>query len=77
MITVLFFAQLQESAGCSQFQLEQQEMTIKQLKNVVQQQYPTVALQHVMTAVNEEFVLEEEVVKTGDVVAFIPPVSGG
>ncbi len=31
----------------------------------------------VMVAVNEEFVINEEMIKVGDIVALIPPVSGG
>ena len=30
-----------------------------------------------MVAVNEEFVMNEEMIKAGDIVALIPPVSGG
>ena len=29
-----------------------------------------------MVAVNEEFVMNEEMIKAGDIVALIPPVSG-
>lgn len=77
MITILLFAQLQENVGASQIMIEQEALTIERLKEVVQQQYPALSLGHVMTAVNEEFVLDEEIVRAGDVVAFIPPVSGG
>lgn len=77
MITILLFAQLQEDVGTSQIILEQEALTMEQLKKIVQQQYPALSLRHIMTAVNEEFVTDEEIVKTGDIVAFIPPVSGG
>lgn len=77
MITILLFAQLQEDVGVSQIMIEQEDVTIEQLKETVQQQYPALSLRHVMTAVNEEFVTGEEIVKEGDIVAFIPPVSGG
>jgi molybdopterin synthase sulfur carrier subunit len=30
-----------------------------------------------MAAINEEFAPNEEVIQEGDVIAFIPPVSGG
>ena len=30
-----------------------------------------------MTAVNEEFAQDDEVIQAGDEIAFIPPVSGG
>ena len=34
------------------------------------------SLDKVMVAVNEEFVMNEEMIKAGDIVALIPPVSG-
>jgi len=34
-------------------------------------------LDQVLTAINEEFAIDEDIVKDGDTVAFIPPVSGG
>jgi sulfur-carrier protein len=34
-------------------------------------------LKHVMFAVNEEYVLDNETIHPGDTVALIPPVSGG
>jgi sulfur-carrier protein len=30
-----------------------------------------------MTAINEEFSANDEMIKEGDTIAFIPPVSGG
>ena len=39
--------------------------------------YNLTQLDHVMTAVNEEYALPTDMLSSGDIVAFIPPVSGG
>ncbi|GAE32470.1 molybdopterin converting factor subunit 1 [Halalkalibacter hemicellulosilyticus] len=77
MIKVLLFAQLQEESGQNEINLELAPITIKQLKELLIRDYSIRTFDNVMVAVNEEFAQEEEVVKNGDIVAFIPPVSGG
>jgi sulfur-carrier protein len=65
MINVLFFAAIREEAGVEQVTVDKQDT------------YKLSSLKQTMTAVNEEFVTDEETIGTGDTVAFIPPVSGG
>ena len=77
MIKILLFAQLQEDIGQSTLVLEANDLTVKQVKEHLQQQYPQVTLQAVMTAVNEEYAFDADIVKEGDTIAFLPPVSGG
>jgi sulfur-carrier protein len=77
MITVLLFAHLQEEAGQDRLELDLDEMTIGDLKKELQQKFQLTQLDHVMAAINEEYALNDDKVKQGDVVAFIPPVSGG
>ncbi|MGM9928442.1 MAG: molybdopterin converting factor subunit 1 [Bacillus sp. (in: firmicutes)] len=77
MITILLFAQLQEAIGEKKLLFKNEGYTIRQLKKIIQQQYPAVELNHVMCAINEEYSSDEVMVKDGDVIAFIPPVSGG
>ncbi|RLL41155.1 molybdopterin converting factor subunit 1 [Oceanobacillus piezotolerans] len=77
MITVLLFAHLQESVGKDRIQLPIERTTVKELKTELQQTYPLPELDRVMTAVNEEFAKNDRLIKAGDVVAFIPPISGG
>ncbi|WP_342715205.1 molybdopterin converting factor subunit 1 [Bacillus paramycoides] len=78
MITILLFANLCEEVGSDQLViLEKQEMTVVQLKDWLKVSYCLQSLDRVMVAVNEEFVTNEEMIKAGDIVAFIPPVSGG
>lgn len=76
MITLLFFAYLKEAVGKEQLQLDYQPITVKQLKQQLATDYG-LDLQHVMVAVNEEYAKEDQVLQAGDIVAFIPPVSGG
>ncbi|PDZ03447.1 molybdopterin converting factor subunit 1 [Bacillus cereus] len=78
MITILLFANLREEVGSDRFViLEEQEMTVQQLKEWLKVSYSLQSLDRVMVAVNEEFVTNEEMIKAGDIVALIPPVSGG
>ena len=78
MITILLFANLREEVGLDRFVIsEKQEMTVQQLKEWLKASYGLQSLDKVMVAVNEEFVMNEEMIKAGDIVALIPPVSGG
>ncbi|MFQ6390326.1 molybdopterin converting factor subunit 1 [Priestia aryabhattai] len=77
MINVLFFAAIREEAGVEQVTVDKQDITVKELKEYVQKTYKLSSLNQTMTAVNEEFVTDEETIRAGDTVAFIPPVSGG
>ncbi|EJS77052.1 molybdopterin converting factor subunit 1 [Bacillus cereus] len=78
MITILLFANLREEVGLDRLViLEKQEMNVGQLKDRVKESYHLQSLDTVMVAINEEFVTSEEMIKDGDIVALIPPVSGG
>ncbi|WP_078555238.1 molybdopterin converting factor subunit 1 [Bacillus alkalicellulosilyticus] len=75
---VLLFAELQEKAGQSELTIEEQDITVSQLKEKLIGLYPDFpALTKMMVAINEEFANEEDVIRENDVVAIIPPVSGG
>ncbi|MBD1381778.1 molybdopterin converting factor subunit 1 [Metabacillus arenae] len=77
MITVLLFAHLREEIGSDKLLIEESGITIHQLKELLYKNYQLASLKTVMTAINESFATEEDIVKDGDTVAFIPPVSGG
>ena len=77
VIKILLFAQLQEDVGQDTILLEANGWTVKQVKDYLLDQYPKATLQAVMTAINEEYAFDEDLVKDGDTVAFLPPVSGG
>ena len=78
MITILLFANLREEVGLDRLVIsEKEELIVQQLKEWLKESYGLQSLDKVMVAVNEEFVTNEEMIKAGDIVAFIPPVSGG
>ncbi|EJQ72654.1 molybdopterin converting factor, subunit 1 [Bacillus cereus HuA2-4] len=78
MITILLFANLREEVGSERLAIiEQQEMNVHQLKKWLKENYHLQTLDKVMVAINEEFVTDENIVRAGDTVAFIPAVSGG
>lgn len=77
MIDVLFFAELRETIGKEKVSVEAAGLTIKELNSKLLDSYKIDALDNAMVAVNEEYSDEDTILKTGDIVAFIPPVSGG
>ncbi|MBA4537428.1 molybdopterin converting factor subunit 1 [Bacillus aquiflavi] len=77
MVKVLFFAHLRDTVGEDYVMIDANGKTISQLKEIVETKYNIPKLDSVMVAINEEFATEDEMIKTGDTVAFIPPVSGG
>lgn len=77
MINILLFAHLQETIGKSKLTADLSDYTVGQIKEWMEKQYPQLSLQHTMSAVNEEFATDQAIVKDGDTLAFIPPISGG
>jgi len=77
VINILLFAHLQEAIGQSELKVDLADMTVGQIKEWMENQYPQLSLQHMMTAVNEEFATDTMIVRAGDTIAFIPPISGG
>lgn len=77
MISILFFAQLQESMGQAQMEVPLAGKTVAEVKAWLEKEYPLLSLGQVMTAVNEEFARDQTIVNEGNQVAFIPPISGG
>lgn len=77
MVSVLFFAELQEKSGKEKITIKASDITIEELKQNIQTDYDLKAIDQAMIAVNEEYATDETVLQEGDVVAFIPPVSGG
>ena len=77
MIRVLLFAHLQEEAGTSELQIEKENITVAELKDVVVKEYNVPVTAPIMVAINEEYANEDDTIRDGDVVALIPPVSGG
>ncbi|MBF7150188.1 molybdopterin converting factor subunit 1 [Bacillus toyonensis] len=77
MIEVLLFAHLQEEASKPVLQIDCENISVSELKEVLIKKYNVAISNEIMVAVNEEYANEDDNIQTGDVVAMIPPVSGG
>lgn len=77
MIKVHYFARLRELTGKSEEVLDRQSMTVQELLDWGEESYPGFGKDTVHVAVNEEYALKADLISSGDVCAFIPPVSGG
>ncbi|HDR7389392.1 molybdopterin converting factor subunit 1 [Bacillus toyonensis] len=77
MIEVLLFAHLQEEASKSVLQIDCENISVSELKEVLIKKYNVAISNEIMVAVNEEYANEDDIIQTVDVVAMIPPVSGG
>ncbi|EJQ72105.1 molybdopterin converting factor subunit 1 [Bacillus mycoides] len=77
MIEVLLFAHLQEEANKPALYIDCENITVAELKEVLIKKYSVAISNEIMVAVNEEYANEDDIIQTGDVVAMIPPVSGG
>ncbi len=79
-VTVLFFAGAAEAAGCRRVQESLPPgATLRHLAAGLVRRFPRLAgfLPSAAWAVNEEYAGEEHLLREGDEVALIPPVSGG
>lgn len=77
MNKVLFFAHLRDAVGEDFVEMDAAGKTVAGLKEEITARYKLQKMDTVMTAINEEFAANDEVIETGDTIAFIPPVSGG
>ena len=79
-VELLLFAEVAEECGADRLSMHCAEgATVKQLIDDVGKAHPTIASRRdsIAVAVNECYVDVEHVLKDGDTVALIPPVSGG
>ncbi|MCI1593360.1 MULTISPECIES: molybdopterin converting factor subunit 1 [Heyndrickxia] len=77
MIKVMLFAQLREQVGEAEIKINAFEGSVNDLLNYLHEKYSLLNIENLMIAVNEEFSPTDKVLQEGDVVALIPPVSGG
>nr|WP_205603903.1 molybdopterin converting factor subunit 1 [Bacillus mesophilus] len=73
----MLFANLKDQAGSEKITIDEQQVTVKELLEILKEKYSLTNLGQVMVAINEEYSFDDDIVKSGDVVALIPPVSGG
>ncbi|MFD0713185.1 molybdopterin converting factor subunit 1 [Paenibacillus sp. GCM10027626] len=79
MITLRYFASLKEITGKEQESIPLISTTVRELCEWAALTYDNFPSRSgsIHVAVNEEYALPEDEIVSGDVVAFIPPVSGG
>ena len=79
-LDVSFFAIYRERAGRNQFSLElPQGANVEDMVSEVRRHFPNLAPPEVqiVVAVNAEYADPDTILRTGDEVCLIPPVSGG
>ncbi|NPA54684.1 MAG: molybdopterin converting factor subunit 1 [Aquificae bacterium] len=79
-IKVLYFSSIKDKLKKVSEEIEIKESsTVEDLISVLKEKYPDISqnFDKVMIAVNEEYAEKEQKLKEGDIVAIIPPVSGG
>lgn len=76
MINILCFAHLKEQIGKEQLEVASNELTVEELLSELREKY-SIETDKLIVAVNEEYADSDDVVRSGDTVALIPPVSGG
>lgn len=75
---VLYFAHLKEIININEEQITlNQDYSVLNFMQYLVEKYPELKDETFQVAVNEEFVQESSVITDQDVVALIPPVSGG
>jgi molybdopterin converting factor subunit 1 len=79
-IKLKFFAILHDLAGVREATVElPEDATVSIASDAIAQQFPSIArhLPRVAFAVNQEYRSKDTVLRDGDEIALIPPVSGG
>lgn len=78
-VQVLFFGIATDLVGANSINIElNNNASVANFKKVLQAQYPKLSeINSYAIAVNESYAAEETILKEKDVLAIIPPVSGG
>jgi len=77
-VTVLLFADLRLAAGRSELRLPLPEpASVRTAAEALERELGSGRLSGAMVAVNERYAAPSTALADGDVVAFLPPVSGG
>lgn len=68
---------MQEGASKPALYIDYENIMVAELKEVLTKKYNIAISNEIMVAINEEYANEDDIIQIGDVVAMIPPVSGG
>jgi molybdopterin converting factor small subunit len=74
-IKVISFGQLTDISGSAEFLIEAQDS--EQLKLVLADRYPALKDRKYALAINKQLITSKTTLKENDVVALLPPFSGG
>lgn len=77
MIELHYFAGIRVLTGIPKESVNFSNQTVEDLWKWADEKYPGIRNSSARIAVNEEYALPSDVIESGDMVAFIPPVSGG
>ena len=78
IVKVLYFAEVKEILNMSNEYIDILEpKTVKEIRQLLNQYHPELMDKKFQIAVNEEFTKEDGIVQPDDIIALIPPVSGG
>jgi len=79
IIKTLFFGITKDLIGASELKIDVAEnSSVKDFETILKNEFSTLEnLNSYAIAVNEAYANDDLILKTGDVVAIIPPVSGG
>ncbi|ACD65870.1 MAG TPA: molybdopterin converting factor subunit 1 [Sulfurihydrogenibium sp.] len=78
-VKVLYFSQVKDKIGKNEEEIEFEGKTLKDLVDVLAKKYPDIKeiLKRSMFAVNESYETMDYNLQDNDMIAIIPPVSGG
>jgi len=79
-VKVLYFSSIKDKLKKTEEEIDiSKDMTLDKFLNLLSDKHPEIkeSLSNVMLAVNEEYKSKDYTLKDGDVIAIIPPVSGG
>lgn len=82
MIKVVFFAALREQLNCSELSINNNNLATvadvkKQLASTDKHWQQVFDNDTLLSAVNHDMVSDDKAIKSGDEIAFFPPVTGG
>ncbi len=79
MITIMYFGILRELVGkdTEEENILEDNITLKYLMDELSKKYPSIKKINYSIAVNESYAKDTVLIQNGDIIALIPPVSGG
>ncbi len=79
-VDILLFGVVKEIAGSTivNLDIDEPQISVSDLKSHLHKKWPeTKKLKSLLVAINENYAQDADIIKVGDEIAIIPPVSGG